>query len=377
MKIIWWISSFFLFFPWIGYPTLLYILKLFKEKNIEKKEITPMVSIVIPAYNEEKIIAEKIENTLSLDYDPKKLEIIITSESNDRTNEIIRTYEEKGIKLIAFAKRRGKQSMLYDVVPNCKGEIIVFTDANGMLEKIALKKIIRNFSDKRIGCVSGELRYRKSEREVPVENESLYWKYEVWLKGLESSLYRVIGANGSVFALRKELYSPLSIDRGDDFELPIRVAQQGYGVVWESEAISWEEISSTVKREWNRKIRIISWMWISSLILLRGSFRKKQWMIIFQIISHKILRWFMGIFMLSFYISSAFLTHKPFYLFFFILQTLFYIFAYWGRLADLRGRKSNRLANLCYYFAMVAIAAIVGIVKGSLNKQKATWEKMR
>jgi len=387
MEIIFWFSIFLALYCYLGYPLILIILGLIFGKEpafakamagkLKKAEITPSVSLLIPVYNEEKIIKKKIENSLDLDYQKDKLEIVVASESDDRTNEIVKEYENRGVKLIEFAGREGKQYTIYRTLPKCQGEIIVLTDANGMFKKDALLKLVRNFADPRIGCVSGELKYINPQETSIGESEGIYWRYEIFIKKLESKIQSILGANGSIYALRKELYSPISKYRGDDFELPIRVAQQGYGVVWEPEAISEEEVYPETIKEFKRKVVIIGWHFRGAFILLKESFKKNQPLLVFQLISHKILRWLIGFFLVFIFLSNILLLDNPFYSILFIGQIIFYSLAIFGYFLDKKRKKLNKLVNLAYYFCMVNLAALVGVIKGMLGKQKPTWEKVR
>jgi cellulose synthase/poly-beta-1,6-N-acetylglucosamine synthase-like glycosyltransferase len=377
MKFIFWFFLFLILYCYLGYPLILVVLGILFGKKIKKEEITPSASLIIPAYNEEKVIQKKIENSLELDYPKEKLEIIVASESNDKTNEIVKEYRDKGVKLFAYLGREGKDYTVYRTIPKCRGEIVVFTDANGMFKKDALKKLVRNFADPKIGCVSGELKYINPQKVSIGESERLYWKYEIFIKKLENKNQSVLGVNGSIYALRKKLYSPLSKYRGGDFDLPIKVAQQGYGVVWEPEAISQEEVSSTTKKEFERKTRIIAWVWRSARILLKDSLKKNQPFLVFQLISHKILRWLIGFFLIFIFLINIFLISNPFYLFLFICQVGFYSLAIFGYLIDKRGKKLNKLINIAYYFCMVNFAALTGVINGILGKEKPTWKKVR
>ena len=377
MKFIFWFFLFLILYCYLGYPLILVVLGILFGKKIKKEEITPSASLIIPAYNEEKVIQKKIENSLELDYPKEKLEIIVASESNDKTNEIVKEYRDKGVKLFAYLGREGKDYTVYRTIPKCRGEIVVFTDANGMFKKDALKKLVRNFADPKIGCVSGELKYINPQKVSIGESERLYWKYEIFIKKLENKNQSVLGVNGSIYALRKKLYSPLSKYRGGDFDLPIKVAQQGYGVVWEPEAISQEEVSSTTKKEFERKTRIIAWVWRSARILLKDSLKKNQPFLVFQLISHKILRWLIGFFLIFIFLINIFLISNPFYLFLFICQVGFYSLAIFGYLIDKRGKKLNKLINIAYYFCMVNSAALIGVINGILGKEKPTWKKVR
>jgi len=350
-------------------------LGIFFRKEIKKAEITPSVSLLISAYNEEKIIQEKIENSLNLDYPKDKLEIVIASESNDKTNEIVE--KNKGVKLFAYSERRGKSYTIYQSLPKCQGEIIVFTDANAMFKRDAIKKLVRNFNDPHIGCVSGELKYINPQKAAAGESEGIYWKYEVLIKRLESKIQSVLGANGSIYAIRKRLYSPLSKYWGDDFGLPIRIMQKGYRVVWEPEAVSEEEVYPETIKQFKRKVVIVGWHFKGVFILLKDSIKKFQLRLIFQLISHKILRWFVPFFFILIFLSSVLLLNNIFYLIIFISQILFYLLALVGYIQEKRKKKINQIINLVYYFCMVNLAAFVGVIKGLFGSQKPTWEKVR
>jgi cellulose synthase/poly-beta-1,6-N-acetylglucosamine synthase-like glycosyltransferase len=377
MEIIFWLFIFLILYCYFGYPLILLILGILFGKKPEKKEIFPLVSLLIPVYNEEKVIQKKIENSLELDYPKDKLEIIVASESNDRTNEIVKSYEDKGVKLFAYSGREGKQYTIYRTIPHCKGEIIVLTDANGIFEKDALKKLVRNFADKRIGCVSGLLKYINPSKGSVGETEGVYWKYETFIKKLESNLFSLLGANGSIYAIKKELYKPISPYRGDDFDLPIRVILQGYGVIFEPEAVSKEEVYSTALANFKRKVVIAGWHFRGALILLKESIKKFKPVLFFELISHKILRWLTGYFLIFIFLVNLFLLKNPFYLLLFILQLIFYSLAFLGYLTEKKGKVPNKLVNLIYYFCLVNLAAIIGVARGILGKQKPIWEKVR
>jgi len=377
MEIIFWFSIFIILYCYLGYPLILIILGFFLKKEVKRAENTPFISLLIPVYNEEKIIQKKIENSLNLDYPKEKLEIVVASESNDRTNEIVKQYEERGVKLIEFAGREGKPYTIYKTIPQCRGEIIVLTDANAIFEKHALKKLARNFADPYIGCVSGELKYINPQKTAVGESERIYWKYEILLKRLESKIHSVLGANGSIYAIRKKLYSPLSKYRSDDFDLPIRILQQKYGVVWEPEAVSEEEVYPETIKEFKRKVVIVGWHFRGAFILLKDSIKKFQFLLIFQLISHKILRWFVSFFLILIFFSNFFLLDNIFYLILFISQIIFYFLAITGYWQEKRNKKINQIVNLAYYFCMVNFAALIGVIKGLFGLQKTTWEKVR
>lgn len=377
MEFIFYLFLFLVFYCYLGYPLCLIVFGFLLKKKPRKAEVTPFLSLLIPVYNEEKIIQRKIENALSLDYPKDKLEIVIASESQDKTNEIAEKYKQEGIKVFSFPERKGKQNTIYRVLPFCQGEIIVLTDANGMFERNALRRIVRGFADQRVGCVSGRLQYQNPKKAPVGEGEGVYWKYEVFLKNLESKTGFLLGANGSIYAIRKSLYQPISPFRSDDFDLPIRVALQGYWALLENEAVSEEEVYSEAASDFKRKTVIVGWHIKGAFILLKESLKKAKFLLAFELVSHKILRWLIGFFLVFIFLSNIFLLAKPFYLFLFLGQIIFYSLAFLGYLQDREGKKLNKLVNLAYYFCLVNIAAMIGVIKGIFGKQTPTWEKVR
>lgn len=372
-----WFFLFLVFYCYFGYPLILFFLEPFFGKKIKKEEIFPSVSLLVSVYNEEKVIKKKIENSLALDYPKDKLEIVIVSEATDGTNKIAQGYKEKGVKLLAYQGREGKQYSIYRALPECKGEIIALSDANAMIEKSALKKLISNFADPKIGCVCGKLVYVNPQKNSIGENEGLYWKYENLVKKMESGVLSVLGAAGSLYAIRKSLYSPLSKYRGDDFDIPIRIKQQGYGVIFEPKAVSEEEIYSDHSKDFKRKIVIVGWHSRNAFMLLKDSIKKGQFLLIFQIISHKILRWLIGAFLSLVLVLNLFLANSPFYLFLLICQAVFYLAALIGYWFEKKGKRAGKIPALAYYFVLVNLAALIGMKNGIFDKQTATWEKMR
>ena len=359
------------------YPLLLVVIARVRGKKAIKADITPFISLLVAAYNEENVIEKKLENCLSLDYPKEKLEIVVASESTDRTNELVEKYKAKTVKLFAYSGRSGKSSLIYRTMPECAGEIIVLTDANAIFQPDTLRKLVRSFADKRIGCVCGSLKYVNPQNTAIGESEGLYWKYETFIKKMEGRLQSVLGANGSIFALRKSLYSPISENMGDDFELPIRVKQQGFGVVFEEEVLSLEEASQTTFQEFQRKKRIVGQFLISAFILLKKSFIPFQPLLLFQLVFHKILRWLAPLFLIPLFFSNFFLLAKPFYQLTFILQIIFYGLALFGWQTEKRGRKLNTALNFIYYFSAINLAALFGLFNGVLGRQKPYWEKVR
>jgi len=366
-----------LVYIFVGYPLLLAVLAAIFGRNVKKGESLPSVSLVISAYNEEAHIREKLENSLSLDYPKEKLEIIVASESTDSTNEIVKGYEGRGIVLYAYQNREGKRATLYKTVPLAKGEIIVFSDANAMYDKAAIKNIVRNFNDDRIGCVSGRLRYTNPNDSAVGKGENAYWEHDLILKKMASRLFKLGGGvNGSIFAVRKELYRPIDKFRGDDYEISGRVEIDGYGVVLEPDAISYEETSKRSQQEFKRKIRLATWNLRSTVLLLKESLVKRRFLTSLIFFSHRFLRYTTPVWLMLLFTSNMFLEGAPAGIFL-IIQISFYLAALLGLLMEKAGRKSNFIFLVPQYFCMVNCAALVALFKNIFGKNEMLWEKVR
>ena len=369
---IFWVCLGLILYVYLGYPVLLMVVGIFKNKPIDSKDITPTVTMVISAYNEEKVIREKIENTLALDYPKDKLQILIGSDgSTDKTNEIVKEYAVYGVILDYEEKRLGKPGVLFRCVPKVKSEVILFSDADAMYSPDAVKKLIRHFNDKSIGCVEGV------RIDIDVKGtvlESIYWKYETFLKKLASRTRSLVGATGAIFAIRKELYMPISRDRGDDFELPIRIAQHSYGTICDPEAVAFHPWLEN-EDEYRRIVRIVSWMLPSALILLKEAILRFKILSAIQLLSHKLLRWFVPIFMCVIFLSNLLLARSMPYYIFLLMQMIFYITSLMGYICAKKKVKLPTIANIPYYFCLINFASLVGLYKYLLRRPIKMWKK--
>ena len=366
-----------LIYIFFGYPVVLGILSFLFGKKVNKKEFYPHVSLIISAYNEENIIREKIENSFELDYPKEKLEIIVASESTDKTNEIVKEYIGKGVVLYAYDNREGKRATLYRTVPLAKGEIIVFSDANAIYKRDAIRKLVRNFFDDRIGCVSGRLIYVNPKKSSIGSGEITYWEYDLILKRMASNLFALGGGvNGSILAIRKKLYNPIDKYRGDDFEISNRIEINGHGVILEPEAISYEETSENSKQEFKRKVRLATWNLKSTILLLIEAVQKGRLLTTFILFSHRFLRYITPVWLIILFLSNSFLLNTNLiYLFF--LQILFYSLAFIGLTMEKYYNKINSFLLIPSYFCMVNYAALLALMKNLFGKTEMLWEKVR
>jgi cellulose synthase/poly-beta-1,6-N-acetylglucosamine synthase-like glycosyltransferase len=365
-------------YSYVFYPILLWLLALFLGKrSLADDRHTPGVSVLIPAYNEEAVIGRKLENTLALDYPRERLEVIVASESDDGTDAVVRRFAGSGVRLLSSSVRRGKVANLNRAVPASRGEILLFTDANAMLRPDAVRKLVRHFADPRIGSVSGRLTYANPARSAVGESEGLYWGMEQFIKRASSRLFSLPGANGSLFAVRRSCYRPISEVRGDDFEIPIRCIVDGWGSILEPEAISVEEATEAFVHEYRRKVRIVNWMVASAAVLLREALARGRLLLAFQLVSHKMNRWAVPFWLTGLFVSSLFLLDRgAAFQALAAAQAAFYGAALsclaWDRLVcPLKG-----VLGLPIYFVVVNVASAVGIVTCLLGRTVA-WSKTR
>jgi cellulose synthase/poly-beta-1,6-N-acetylglucosamine synthase-like glycosyltransferase len=354
----------------------LYILSKFVlKRGTNNSSYLPSVSIIITAYNEAKDIGEKIRNTLSLDYPEDKIEIIVGSDgSTDKTNEIVSTFSSKGVKLIAFPENRGKTMTQNDCVKVSKNDIIVFMDAASFCQKDALKCLVNRFSDKKVGVVAGKLVFVESKDNLTVKSQGLYWKYEMALKASESTFGALVGVDGPFYAIRKELYQALDSDMISDFITPLLVRQLKYNVVLEHNAITFEEptIRTTDEFRTRRRITLRGLIALFRYPDLLNPFR--NFFLSFQLISHKILRWFVGAFFLSMVFSSLFLLNNVVYVFFACASTVFVLFAGLGMMFP---KIKISFFSIPYYFILVNFAALFGTVDFMRGKKIISWKPVR
>lgn len=339
---------------------------------MEAEDDLPTVSMVIAAYNEAKVIQKKIENFLSLNYPSDKIEFHIGSDgSTDNTNAICKRYRSPRILLLMNKERRGKAAMLNDLVGKSKGEIVVFSDANTMLDRNVVKNLVRHFRNHKIGGVSGRLILNWKD-EVLNSAEALYWKYETCIKKMEGVASSVIGANGGIYAIRRNLYRP--VDQNtiiDDFVISMNIVKMGYRFSYDVHAVGHEISEDDLKSEFKRKVRIGSGN-VQALKHTGSLLMPKYGLISFMFWSHKIFRWCVPILLLCVYILPVFSIQKyPFGLL--IVQNTILLMAVFGT----KYCRDNRWIKMNTYFFSVNIALLLGYLKYITGRHKVTWEKTR
>ena len=384
LEYVFWISCIVIFYNYAGYAILAYLYnKLIKRPGHKAaSDYLPSVSFIVAAFNEEDCIEEKIINSLDQDYPPDKIEFIfITDGSNDNTPGIISKYPS--IQLLHSPERKGKSAALNRAVSFAKHEILLFCDANTVLNKAATRYVTRHYSDKKVGGVAGEKKVMadKNAKEDVGSSEGLYWKYESLLKKIDSEFYSVVGAAGELFSVRRNFYENVE-DQVilDDFVISMKVAQHGYRIVYEPEAYAMELPSFSIKDEKKRKVRIAAGGFQAMLMLPEALYFWRNPKLTFLYISHRVLRWTLSpISLILAFLSSLFLcfgTEMVIYKIFFGLQVVFYAC---GLLAQLFPILTNKikLIKLPYYFIFMNISVIQGFYRFLRRKQPSTWEKVK
>ena len=371
LQVLFWLAVSTVVYTFVGYPLLVGVLARWACRPVQRAPITPRVTLIIPAYNEAPIIARKIENSLALDYPSEHLDVIVVTDgSDDGTDDIVAGFANRGVRLFHQPQRQGKMAAVNRVVPLVDAEIIVFSDANAMTERGALRALVRNFADPSVGGVTGEKR-------VLGGGEGLYWRYESYLKRCDSALSSVMGAAGELFAVRGSLFdSPPPDTLLDDFVISLCLVEAGWRFVYEPEAVVAEEPSPSIAGEWRRRVRNAAggFQGMRRLLSLLDPRRGR---VAWQYISHRVLRWAITPFLLPvIYGLNVLLLGIPFYRLIFVVQTAFYAAALLGYLLSRREVQGGPLYAV-FYFCFTNAAALVGCWRYVTGTQPVTWAKAR
>ena len=374
------LSMFLPIYVYIGYPLILYFLTRNKpDVTPATMQSLPTVAMMVSCYNEADVIREKLENCKALDYPNELLEIIVISDgSDDGTDEIVHEFTDSNIKLIRQEGRLGKTSGLNLGVAATEKEIIVFSDANAMYEKDALKKLIRHFTDEEVGYVVGAALYTDGDENSAAKSENSYWQYEIFIKTMESKLHSVVGGDGAIYAIRRSLYKTLDVEDINDFVNPLQIIESGYRGRFDPEAICYEETAGDFDKEARRKERIVNRSF-RGLMKVRAVMNPlKTGIFSFEVISHKLLRWLIPLYLLIFAIGSFYLAIIG-YTFFQLVLLLEIIFSWLAIVGYLKSDKPNLhiVFSLPYYFLMVNYYSLMGIYKALKGDIHVTWSTPR
>lgn len=374
-----WVVIFLVLFSYIIYPSIIILVSLLKSKtsisNVEGKN----VSIIFSAYDEEKSIRDRIENIASQDYDLSLVEVLVGSDcSSDKTNDYLLNLEKQynWLHVFIFNERRGKAMVINDLVKHAKYDILVFTDANTVFDKNALKNLLKGYSSEKIGGVSGRLVLTEpSENFDKSSQEKKYWEYETLIKKAEGQLGVLIGANGGIFSIRKKLFAEIPRTKAvtDDFFISLAVLSQGYKFIYKYNSFAFEEVARTVEDEFKRKVRFAATNF-QTLFFFPELLFNKNILLSIAFWSHKVIRWFIPFMLIFLLIFSAINpTGNTLINYIFIAQLLFYICALFGKIGSCFKIRLP-LFSLAYFFVLTNYALILGFMRFISGKHTVIWQ---
>ncbi len=372
-------------YVYFGYPALLWLLSRARPRPVAAGDALPSVSMIVALHDEENVIEEKLANSRALEYPDGRLEVIFASDgSTDRTNAIVRAAEDgrragglrppgPAIRLLEL-ERQGKAGALNAGVAAANGEIAVFTDANNFLEPDAIRKIVRSFSDPQVGGVCGNKRLRaRRGADATEEGETLYWRYDKWQKKLESRIGSIFAADGTLYAVRRDLYVPIEDPaQADDIAISTRVVLQGYRLVWDEESIAWEDAPAEGAAEFRRKVRVTNHSVRALLNLGAALFTRGFYSV--ELLSHKLIRHLIPFFLIPLFVSNAVLAAGG-GAFALLLagQVAFYALALAGAALRDTAAGKRKVLSVPYYFCLVNAAALLGVGSIVLGRRHKTW----
>jgi cellulose synthase/poly-beta-1,6-N-acetylglucosamine synthase-like glycosyltransferase len=334
----------------------------------------PHVTLIISAFNEAPVIGRKIENALALDYPPALFDVVVVSDaSDDGTDAIVRAFANPRVTLWCQTAREGKTAGLNAVMPHIASDVVVFSDANAMYDPGAVAALVRNFADPYVGCVVGEARYTTETRSSAGRGENAYWSYEIRLKRLESALGSMVGGDGAIYAIRRSLWTSLPPNAINDFLNPLQIVNAGYRAVYDGDAVCYEEPADDMRREVNRRVRIVSRSWKAIFLVPSVLNPFRTGLFALCLFSHKILRWFSAVWLIGAVVGLAgatipwMLAHEP------AVVTAGLIAALLAFLVT----PIRRLLGIGTYFFLVQWASFVGLLKGTFGFTSGVWTPPR
>lgn len=381
-----WICLSLVAFHYIGYPLLLFVFSTFSQAKSDflylvrrssrrcrfQPDYVPRVAVLMSVYNEEAVIQAKVKNLLQTSYPPDQLEFLLGLDAPvDSTSELLKENPSSQPRVFSFETRRGKLAVLCDLAARTSAEILVFTDANTMLESNCIRNLVRHFADPRVGAVSGE-EIRVVPPGADPGGESLYWRYESALKILESRLNCSLGGNGAVLAVRRSLFRPRKQSIVEDFQIPLEIRFRGYRVVYDPEAVALEEIAPTFSAQFARRARIGAGNF-QTLFANPECFNPIKGLVTFCFLAHRVLRWFVPVLLMTAFLCSILLVKQHGYTALLAAQSVFYLMAGSGYLLKKSG-KPTRLFSLPLSFCSMNLALVVGLLRYLNRRQTATWK---
>jgi cellulose synthase/poly-beta-1,6-N-acetylglucosamine synthase-like glycosyltransferase len=377
-ELVFWVSAAALFYTYAGYPLLLVVMSSLRPRLVRRSDSTPSVTVIITAYNEERALAAKLEDTLALDYPPGSLEVIVASDcSSDRTDEIALEFRARGVHLHRQPERLGKTAAQNAAVERASGEIIVFSDATTFYQRDVLRIMMPNFADPTVGCVTGRVIYTDSARSSVGDGTRSYWSYEFFLKKQESSVCSLIGVCGCLYAVRRSAYVPLYHEACSDFVIATKMVKQGLRAIYEPAAVCREETNVQPNKELTTRVRIMTQtfadLWRNRAMLnpLTSGFYAVE------LLSHKVMRYLVPLFLIAILAASGVLAiGSTFQLVALALQIVFYITAALAGLLERAGFHSRLLA-IPQYFVLANLASMIAFYQFMRGERYMRWEPIR
>ncbi len=387
--IIFWLAVGWIGYTYVGYPLILAALARFRPLPHFDADRWPNLTLLIAAYNEEQVIAQKLDNSLALDYPPDRLEIIVAADgSDDRTVEIVEQFAGRGVALSFDAPRRGKMAAINRAMAIAQGEIVVFSDANNLYAADTLRQLTQPFGDPKVGAVTGAKSIWHADGALG-RSEGLYWRYESFIKTQETRLGCSVGAPGEIFAIRRSLFVPPPDQViNDDFTLAMMVVRQGYNLFYNPAAKSYEPVSDSAKDEITRRARIVAGRY-QALMMAPALFPWRRPLVLWQVISHKFLRPVVPFAMIAALLSNLAAViwpveaarlafwglAAPFNFIFLFLQLAFYLTAAAGAYLARRGPIA-RWMYLPVFFVNSNYAALLGFWRFLTGRQSVVWQRV-
>ena len=378
VEIVFWLTVAALLYTYVGYPLLLVLMSRLCGRPVHRSDFTPSATVIITAYNEERDLAAKLENTLALDYDSNLLEVIVASDcSTDRTDEIAREFAARGVRLHRQPERLGKTAAQNGAVEQARGDVILFSDATTDYEPDVLHVLMSSFADPTVGCATGRVIYTDRAESSVGHGTRSYWGYEFLLKKHESNVCSLIGVCGCMYAVRKSAYVPLYHEACSDFLIATKMVEQGLRAVYEPAAVCREETNERADKELKTRVRIVTqtfsdlWRNRSMMNPLRSGFYAVE------LISHKVMRYLVPLFLIIILVTSAVLAPRSVsYAIALIAQICFYGAAVLAWMLERVGLPSRLLA-VPQYFVLANLASLIALYKFISGERYVRWEPIR
>jgi len=373
-EFVFWACVVIVLYVYAGYPLLCYVIASILNRLPARSSHQKSTTIIIAAYNEADQIVSTVHNKLDLVYPVEQLSIVVVSDgSDDGTDDQVAGISDSRVRLLRQEPRAGKTAALNLAVPLARGNIIVFSDANSLYAPTALKNLLAPFADPQVGYVTGRMVYKAPDGSLTGQGCSIYMLYENTLRKWETRLGSIVGVDGGIDAVRRELYEPMRADQLPDFVLPLNVREKGYRVVYEPEALLYEDALADAKGEFRMRVRVT----LRALHALKDKAALlnpvKYGLFAWQLFSHKLLRYLAPLFLIVALVANLILApSSTFWLCLIFLQFVFYLVAGFGHI--MRHRHLPRVITLIYYLCLINLAAAVAILRFIRGEKQITWQ---